>query len=329
MAPKKKPPPKKGAEGEVDYFEEFLKKYNKNKKEFDTPKINDAEAIIQQIQDEGEDIPAWDFSQEFDQMSFRVLMHSLRQSGYNKIRGMRLWKCNGGDESVRSVCYYLDSDPNTPAGPPEVEDVQFTDNAVSPLGCEFLGRTLGPNGNKKITYLRLDYNQFGAPGVEKLSLGLAQNSTLRVLSLQYCGIGPEGGEYLGHILMFIKSALEDLRLRGNNLGREGVVEVFNGARRAKNLKSLDVFDCKFSETPDVIEGLLALFQHNTKLEKYNLGGNDITDVGAQKLIHGMIGQSHLKDVSVPERCNVKTFEALEQALGAGKGKKKGKKGKKK
>eukprot|EP00746_Dinoflagellata_sp_MGD_P000081 gnl/MRDRNA2_/MRDRNA2_100149_c0_seq1.p1 gnl/MRDRNA2_/MRDRNA2_100149_c0~~gnl/MRDRNA2_/MRDRNA2_100149_c0_seq1.p1 ORF type:complete len:355 (+),score=66.54 gnl/MRDRNA2_/MRDRNA2_100149_c0_seq1:95-1066(+) len=323
MAPKKKPPPKKGAEGEVDLFEEFLKKYNKNKKEFDTIKINDAEAIIQQIQDEGEDIPAWDFSQAFDQMSFRILMHSLRHSGYLNIKGMRIWKCNGGDESVRSVCYYLDSNP-----PPEIEDLQFTDNAVSPLGCEFLGRTLGPTGNKKVSFLRLDYNQFGAPGVEKLSLGLAQNATLRTLSLQYCGIGPEGGQYLAHILMFIKSALEDVRLRGNNLGRAGVVDVFIGARRAKCLRSLDLFDCKFSETPDVIEGLLALFQHNTKLEKYNLAGNDITDVGAQKLIHGMIGQSHLKEISVPERCNLKTFEALEAALGAGKGKK-GKKGKKK
>jgi len=324
MAPKKKPPPKKGAEGEVDYFEEFLKKYNKNQKEFDTPKINEVQTIIQSIQDEGVELAAWDFSQEFDQMSFRVLMHSLRQSGYNLIKGLRLWKCNGCDESVRSVCYYLDSQPE-----PDVEDVQFTDNGVSPLGCEFLGRTLGPTGNKKITFLRLDYNQFGAAGVEKLSLGLAQNSTLRVLSLQYCGIGPEGGQYISHILMFIKSALENLKLRGNNLGREGVVEVFSGARRAKNLKSLDVFDCKFSETPDVIDGLLQLFQHNTKLEKYDLAGNDITTAGAQKLIHGMIGQNHLKDVSVPERCGKEAFEALEQALGSGKGKKKGKKGKKK
>jgi len=323
MAPKKKPPPKKGAEGEVDLFEEFMKKYTKNKKEFDTPKIVDAENIITEIQELGEDIPAWNFSQAFDQMSFRILMHSLRQSGYIAIKGLRLWKCDGGDESVRSVCYYLDMEPA-----PEVEDVQFTDNGVSVLGCEFLGRTLGPTGNKKVTFLRLDYNQFGAPGVEKLCLGLAQNAALRTLSLQYCGIGPEGGQHLSQILMYIKSALEDLRLRGNNLGREGVVDVFIGARRAKVLRSLDIFDCKFSETPDVIDGLLALFQHNVKLEKYNLAGNDITDVGAQKLIHGMIGQSHLKEISVPERCNKTTFEALEQALGAGKGKK-GKKGKKK
>lgn len=328
MAPKKKPPPKKGEGGEEDKFEEFVKIYNKKQKEFDKyPKIQEAMNIMQMIQDEGDEIPgwpnSWDFSQEFDPMSFRILMQSLKQSGYQKIRGLRLWKCNGGDESVRSVCCYLDSDP-----PPEVEDLQFTDNGVSPLGCEFLGRTLGPTGNKKITFLKLDYNQFGAAGVERLSLGLAQNSTLRVLSLQYCGIGPEGGAYIAHICMFIKSALENLRLKGNNLGRVGVCEVFQGCRRAKCLRELDVFDNKFSETQDVIEGLLGLFQHNTKLEKYNLAGNDITDQGAQKLIHGMIGQSHLKEVAVPERCNLKTFEALEQALGAGKGKK-GKKGKKK
>lgn len=70
------------------------------------------------------------------------------------------------------------------------------------------------------------------------------------------------------------------------------------------------------------------FESPPVLEVYRLVGNQITDVGAQKLIHGMIGLSHLKEVQVPERCSQSTYEALEQALGGGK-KKKGKKGKKK
>merc|ERR1711964_380309 len=169
------------------------------------------------------------------------------------------------------------------------------------------------------TYLRLDYNKFGAPGVERLKWGL---------SLQYCDInGEEGGRHLSHILIFIRSALEQLLLKGNNLGNDGVLEVMTGAKRAKKLKSLDISDNKFSEAPDVIDGLLKLFAYNISLGSYKLSGNDITDVGAQKLIHGMIGQTHLTEVLVPERCSVKTFEALEQALGAGKGKK-SKKGKK-
>jgi len=303
--------------------DEFSKKYTKNMKEYDTAPLPDAKQIVQEISETGEDLLAWRFSQEFDPMAFRVLMHSLRQSGYPKIKAIWVWKCNGGDELVRSVCYYLDMDPS-----PEVEDVQFMDNNLTPLGCEFLGRTLGPTGNKVINFLKLDYNQFGVPGVQKLSEGLAQNSTLRVLSLQYCDIGPGGGEHLALILMFIKSILEDLYLRGNRLGEEGVVNLFGGAKRAKCLRSIDLFDNKFCGTPEVIEGLRELFAHNTKLEKYDLGGNRITDEGAKDLITGMLGHSHLRTVLITEQCSVKTFEALEIQLGASKGKKKGK-GKKK
>lgn len=317
MAPKKRAG---AADGEVDPFDEFIKKYAKNQKEYDTPKIPDVQDIISQIQDEGLDVTSWRFDKEFDPMSFRILFHSLRQVNYPMIEAIRVWKCAGGDESVRSVCYYLDGDPQ-----PQVKDMQFTDNGVTALGCEFLGRTLGPNGNKMVNLLRLDYNQFGTAGVEKLSLGLSQNSTLRQLSLRYCGIGEDGGQYIAHILMFIRNALERLELRGNYLRERGVVDVLNGARRTKSLNEIDLFDNKFSDTPEVIKALRDLFANNQSLKIYNLGGNAISDAGASMLVNGMIGHGHLQQVIVTERCSAKTFEALEFQLNAGKGKKKGKK----
>jgi hypothetical protein len=326
MAPKKKPA--KAAEGEENLFEEFLKKYKALEKTYDTPKLFEVQApspdgIIARINDDGEDVFSWNFSREFDAMAFRICFMALRQSGLNTIRAVRCWKCNGGDESVRSVCYYLDSVPS-----PAVEDLQFIDNGLTELGCEFLGRTLGPQGNKTINLLRLDFNQFGAAGVEKLSYGLSQNATLRHLSLRYCGIGEDGGQYIAHILMFIRNALEVLELRGNHLKNQGIQDVFRGARRTKCLRQLDVFDNKFSDTPDVIEAIKDLFQNNVKIEDYNLAGNQISDEGAGKLVAAMIGHNHLKAVLVPERCSLKTFEALELTLQAGSGKK-GKKGKKK
>merc|ERR1712014_236261 len=142
-------------------------------------------------------------------MGFRVLFKTVKEAKYAQIQAIRIWKCNGSDESVRSVCDYL----MLPEA--ECKDLHFTDNGITPLGCEFLGKTLGPNGNKMVNLLRLDYNPFGALGVEKLSLGLAQNATLRQLSLRYCGIGEDGGQYLAHILMFHRNALEVLELRGN------------------------------------------------------------------------------------------------------------------
>lgn len=312
----------------MDTFEEFTKTYTKKQKEFDlqpSQKIAEVQEIFQRME-EGEEMASWNFSREFDPMAFRILFIALRSPGagldcVNIIKAIRVWKCNGGDESVRSVCHYLDSTQGTPA----VEDLQFTDNAVTHLGCEFLGRTLGPSGNKVINLLRLDFNQFGSAGIEKLSLGLSQNSTLRHLSLQYCGIGEDGGTYIAHILMFIRNALEVLELRGNYLRNQGVIDVLTGARRAKCLRKLDLFDNKFTDTPEVIEAIKDLFQNNTKLEDYNFAGNQISDDGAGVLVQGMIGQTHLKQVLVPERCSQKTFEALELTLAAGKGKKKGKK----
>lgn len=325
MAPKKKP----AKDGEEDPFDIFLKKFNKNIKDYDVPKLAKMEQIVAKMAEGDTKVDQWNFDSEFDTMSFRILWQTLRQVNYADIEAIRVWKCNGGDESVRSVCHYLDGQPE-----PLVKDVAFTDNGVTALGCEFLGRTFGPLGNKTINRLVLDYNRFGTPGIQKLSLGLSQNSSLRQLSLRYCGIGPDGGQNIAHILIFVRSALEVLELRGNDLGNEGVIEVFGGARRAKVLRHLDVFDNKFSadpkEGPEVLMALRELFDANKTLASYDLGANKISDEGTSHLLRDMMekNHTHIQTVLVTERCAMKTFEALDIQLSKGKGKKK-KKGKKK
>lgn len=328
MAPKPKPKD----DGQPDTFADFTKLYNKGLKEFDAPKIGEVQEIMTKTEEEGQ-VDSWNFSREFDPMAFRILWDSLRQAKHEKIKAIRLWKCcrapteeephSPGDESVRVVCNYLNMQPT-----PEVCDLHFTDNGVTELGCEFLGRTLGPHGNKTINLLNLDFNQFGTRGVEKLSAGLSQNSTLRSLSLRYCGIGEDGGQFIAHILMFQACALQILELTGNYLQEQGTLAVLGGCRRNKSLMSLTLFDNKFSDTPEVVEAFRDLFRDNTKLEEYNLAGNAISDAGAHQLVQGMVGMNHLKKVYVPDRCSAKTWEALEMTLGGGKGKK-GKKGKKK
>lgn len=331
MPPKKSAPAKPGAEGEVDVLEEFLKTWRKLEKEFQTPKLKDAEATITKIQEGGgEEGCSWNFTQPFEQMSFRVLMQAMRQTGYNKVTALRLWKCNGGDESVRSVCTYIQAQP-----PPPVEDLQFTDCAITELGCEFLSQALAsiPNSpgvfTPPISFLRLDFNRIGAGGVQRLSWGLAQNAILKGLSLRCCDIEAAGGVFLAHILIYVNSALEELDIHGNSL-REGILDVLKGAKQAKKLERLHVGDNKFSEdNPGVISAFVDLFQSNTKIEEYTLIGNFITDVGAQKLIHGITGQSHIKKFMIPERVSATTLEALDQALSAGTKKSAKKKGKKK
>jgi len=317
MPPNKKPAGK--VEGEPDLWEEFTKRHSKMQKEFEVPAIQNVKDIIR-FHEEGEEVKKWTFDKEFDRMAFRVLWHSLRSVTFTDIEAIWVWKCNGRDDSVRSVCFFLDTEP-----PPNVKDLEFMDNGVTELGCEFLGRLLGPHGNKMVNRLLLDYNQFGTPGVEKLAIGLCQNSTLRHLSLNYCNITEDGGQHIRFLLMYIQSALEVLDLRGNYLKEAGVVDIFQGAKRAKNLTKIDVFDNKFADTPDVVKALRDLFSANTTLTYYDLAGNQISDAGASMLVNGMIGHAHLQVVKITERCSNKTFEALEFQLNATKGKKKGKK----
>ncbi|KAF4689894.1 RNA-DNA hybrid ribonuclease [Perkinsus olseni] len=331
MGPKKKAAPKKGGGGEdeVDLFEEFVKKLRKLQKDYEVPKLAQLEGIMNTIVEEGEELPAWNFNGPQDIMAFRIACEALRQSNYNKFKALRLWKCEMGDEGVRSVCNYLEMPTSPQFGGCLVEDLQITDGGVTSLGCAILGRTLSLNGYKLISLLRLDHNKFGNAGLEALAEGLCQNGSLRGLSLQYCGIGPEGAQHLSLILIYVHCIIEDLNLRGNHLEAEGLVELLSrGARGAKKLKVINVADNKIHEKEEVLRELTKAFRGCLTIERYNLSGNFFTDVGAQRVVQGLIGLSHVKEVLLTERCSPTTLEALEQALGASKGKKGGK-GKKK
>uniref|UniRef100_A0A0G4FQS4 Uncharacterized protein n=1 Tax=Chromera velia CCMP2878 TaxID=1169474 RepID=A0A0G4FQS4_9ALVE len=318
MAPKKK-----GSGDENDTFEIFQRCYKKAAREFEV--LPDCERIMKpiynRIDEKGDDFKqGWNFTDEFNQMAFRVIMLGLRQSGHNEIKALRLWRCGGGDEAARSVCVYLDAKP-----PPAVQELQMVDIGLTALAGEFLGKTLSVGGNPNLLYLRLDFNCIGDLGMERIAHGLSLNGTLRKLSAQYCGIGFSGASALGRALMFVNSQVADVNLRGNELGREGVIEFLRGCRRAKALKSLDLSGNKFGETEDVINAFQYLFQHNTSIESYTLLDNAFSDAGAQQLLAGILGNSHLQKVVVSERVPLATHEAIAIAVG---GKKKGKKKKK-
>jgi len=76
-----------------------------------------------------------------------------------------------------------------------------------------------------IYMLKLDHNEFGSEGVIALSEGLAINPTLRSLSLTYCGIDHTASQALFEILIYTRSALEELHLNGNLLRNDGVIKV--------------------------------------------------------------------------------------------------------
>lgn len=143
--------------------------------------------------------------------------------------------------------------------------------------------------------------------------------------MNYCNIGEEGGEYIAQILMFHRNAIEKLELMGNYLRERGVIDVFNACKRKTALSEINVFDNKFTDTPEVIKVLRELFANNTTLATYDLSGNHISDEGAGKLVHGLVSASHVEKVKITERVAEKTHNAIKDYLGSGGKKKKGKK----
>ena len=73
-------------------------------------------------------------------------------------------------------------------------------NKIKELGCEFLSKILvtlpEPMVSIPLLKLKLDNNPIGTEGLRILTQGLAINSTIERLSLNYCQIDEFGAKYL-------------------------------------------------------------------------------------------------------------------------------------
>jgi len=83
-----------------------------------------------------------------------------------------------------------------------------------------------------------------------------------MLSLQYCGITEEAAQAIFEILIYTRSALEDLNLNGNNLGNEGVKTVLTGTSIAKSLKKLHIADNQWNDEEDVLRVITSCWVKN-------------------------------------------------------------------
>jgi len=86
---------------------------------------------------------------------------------------LRLWKTYIEDEGVRAICEFLVNNKSLLV-------LELLDNKVTPLGTEFIGKTLTPGpACPPVTILKLDHNMFGSAGVVNLCQGLKTNEFLK------------------------------------------------------------------------------------------------------------------------------------------------------
>jgi len=99
------------------------------------------------------------------------------------------------------------------------------------------------------------------------------------LSLTYCGTDKDAAQALFEIMIYTKSALEDVNLSGNVLGNEGVERVLIGTSVAKSLKKLSLADNQFQDDEDWLKAIRFCMEKNLKLTKYDFKYNNISDNG--------------------------------------------------
>ena len=214
---------------------QFFKAYKAKTKELGV----DLQKYIKEKYDlyceEDEKIEKFNLWEELGWAGTRAIMDSLRHVNYPHCKSIRFWKTYCEDEGVRAICQFIELGKGTLF-------LELLDNKITSLGCEFIARALHPRVNPTIQILKLDHNEFGAAGVNQLSEALAINPVLRVLSLTYCGIDHTAAQALFEILIYTRSALEEVNLSGNSLGNEGTCRVLMGTAIAKSLKKIYLAD---------------------------------------------------------------------------------------
>ena len=135
--------------------------------------------------------------------------------------------------------------------------------------------------NPTIQILKLDHNQFGSQGVINLSQSLAINPFVKILSLTYCNIDHTAAQALFEILIYTRSALEEVNLSGNLLRNEGVRRVLLGTSIAKNLKKIYLADNQFNDDEAMVKAIEFCMVKNKNLSRYDFKYNNITDKGKE------------------------------------------------
>ncbi|GBG26653.1 NACHT, LRR and PYD domains-containing protein 1 [Hondaea fermentalgiana] len=254
---------------------------------------------------------------------------------YKQLTTLRLLRSNVGEEGARAIGEYL-----ALGNGPEADRIcilqflQLLDCNITPLSCKYIGESLAMGSNKTLLTLNLDYNvKLGTAGLRALTNGLCSNSIIKRLSLSYCGIDDTGGRAVKNILLTIGTQLEELNLKGNRLGAQGLIAFSKALGNNKVLRSLDFSDNAVGVEIPALMALAEALKINDTLVELKFDENHIEEAGAQALLDsGALdkkeGNTSLKIFT----CDVKIPEALFEALfrgGGGGGKKGGKKGKKK
>ena len=165
--------------------------------------------------------------------------------------------------------------------------------------------------NQTLQTLKLEFNRaISDTGAHYIGRGLMHNTTLKCLSLPYCGITSEGVRSLAEILM-VNRSLEELHLDGNKIADEGVSYLAKGLTNT-TLKCLSLQCCGI--TSEGARSLAEMLAVNRSLERLHLSGNKILDEGVSYLSKGLMNTTTLEQLTLRD-CDI-TVKGLEELANA-------------
>ncbi len=217
-----------------------------------------------------------------------------------------------------------------------IETLDLLKNRITALGCDFLGRVLGPTSEVPLKIIHIDHNPIGSEGVDKLANGLAQNKFLTILTLEHDSLDHKCAPAISRILIYIESKLKELSLCGNELRSTGLADISSAASIAKSLSLLDVSDNQIEDSQPLMDGLTKLLTASRSIRKLYIGNNFITNDFIRQLLQPLEEGKRITEikfgVKIDPQIRLKLKATIAEnkkiAKRAKKKKKKGKKGKK-
>lgn len=169
--------------------------------------------------------------------------------------------------------------------------------------------------NKEITYLDLSNNAFGPAGIRSFDFLLREMSSLKVLKVTNCGLGPEGGEMIANALAENKDlrlvqfsagrdrlenkgitalagvfktmgSLEVIEVPQNGIKKDGMMALLDGLKaNAESLREIHIHDNWVKGA--AADRLAELIYRSKNLQKLNISDSDMGTNAAYLVIRAL------------------------------------------
>ncbi|XP_055485779.1 uncharacterized protein LOC129693137 isoform X1 [Psammomys obesus] len=220
-AKERKQKPKGAPEPVIPILQKFLRTYQKHCTQTRTsmcPAIRrdlkssmDTEKVLRKFML----VRAGDFETSRRLVSLEPLLMTIREENYTLGRELCIWGLQLTNQEIARLALFLEQKVYTAC---PLTTLEILDCKMDLWSLRRLGQALKFSS---LHFLVLDYCKFGHEELENIFSGLESNQRLRVLSLRYCGLGPQSGPRLGSVIS--RSAICDLRLDGNYLQCSGAL----------------------------------------------------------------------------------------------------------